>query len=689
MPELNTATAAPSSLDRLRDLLGADAILIPCPHRTKGPAGVTGWQKWTAEDTKRAECDGRFEGANIAVLLGSGLYAIDIDDDTDLETFFGLNPDLRGTFTVRGQRGAKMIVHADAPPFDGKDIKRDGGTVCEVLQGNATIGGTHPAGMEYRDNGKPAMPVSWESIRWPDGWELPGREKREPDVHRPDPIILPSSEEPAIQPAANSIFKRISGTKTMFLRGGRVVELGAGDDGGAVLEIVSPAGFCSRLEGYGPVMKWVSGGKDSEPMLKPAACSKELAEKLIAAQEVDLLPRITSIVTGPVPIEKEGSLVPLGDGFHDVDSGGGILVRGSVTPKAMTLSEAVAVIVETLADFRFVTDSDRARAVAFLLSPVTKRVIGVSFPIFIVEAADSQTGKGYLVSTVAAICGERPSLVGQRNGGVGGFDESLGARLIEGRPFILFDNLRGKIDSAYLEMILTAPGAVPCRIPHRGEISIDVTGFTFALTSNGVETTRDLANRANVIRLRKREDGRFTEYSEGDLLEHIRANRGRFIGAVFTVMAEWISRGKPLSDDYRGPGAFRTWWRAVDYICREILGTSSPLDGLQAAAERTANPSLQWLREICLAIEGEERIGEEFSGSGLVDLSQEHGLTVPGMRSEGVGAQKIVGGIMKRIFKDDHLHQLDDWTISRDQKEVPREDGKGFREMNFYTVQKA
>ena len=684
-----SSTESDHPISRLRRLLGDNAVFVPCPRGQKGPR-FTGWQGWTASDTDFTLASGGFDGRNIAVLLGerTAFYCLDFDDEENRQTFTAANPSIADTFQVTGRRGAKYIISADTPPpFSGKDVTFDGSTVCEILQGNATIAGTHPEGIEYQDNGKPVQSVSWESIRWPVGWELPGQEKCEPNIHRPDPIILPSAEEPAIQPVAEEIFRRIAGTRAIFTRGGRAVELEAGDDGGGVLRMITPAGFCSRLENFGRPMKWVSGGRDAEPLLKNCSCSKELAEKLLAAQQINLLPRITSIVTGPVAIERNGKLEILGDGFHEKGSGG-ILVRGTVEPDRMTLTDAVRIIEQVLQDFRFATEGDRARAVAFLLSPALKGILDKAFPIFIVEAVDSQTGKGYLVITIGAVYGERPALVGQRNGGVGGFDESLGARLIEGRPFVLFDNLKGKIDSAYLEMILTAPSVVPCRIPHRGEISVDVSGFTFALTSNGVETTRDLANRANVIRLRRKEDGRFTEFAEGDLLEHVQANRGRFIGAVFTVLAEWVSRGKPLSDDYRGPGAFRTWWRAVDYIGREIIGTTSPLEGLHEAAERTANPALQWLRNVCLAVEAEERLGEGFTASGLVELSQEHGLTVPGMRPEGAGAQKVIGGIMKRIFKDEDHLQLDDWTIHREQKETRREDGKGYWNLNFYVVQK-
>ena len=58
-------------------------------------------------------------------------------------------------------------------------------------------------------------------------------------------------------------------------------------------------------------------------------------------------------------------------------------------------------------------------------------------------------------------------LVAKLKGGVGGFDESLAQQLINGRPFIQFDNVRGVIDSQYLEAILTVTygDTIAARIP--------------------------------------------------------------------------------------------------------------------------------------------------------------------------------------------------------------------------------
>jgi hypothetical protein len=63
--------------------------------------------------------------------------------------------------------------------------------------------------------------------------------------------------------------------------------------------------------------------------------------------------------------------------------------------------------------------------------------------------------------------------------------------------------------------------------------------FVF-MTSNGVETTRDFANRSSIVRIRRRQGHQFKQFAGGDLLAHIRANEPYYLGCVFSVLWEWV-----------------------------------------------------------------------------------------------------------------------------------------------------
>jgi hypothetical protein len=77
-------------------------------------------------------------------------------------------------------------------------------------------------------------------------------------------------------------------------------------------------------------------------------------------------------------------------------------------------------------------------------------------------------------------------------------------------------------------------------------MSVRAADYFIFITSNGLETTRDLANRSVIIRIRKRPQGhKFKKYDEGDLLAHVVAKQPFYLGCVFSVIRAWHQFGKP------------------------------------------------------------------------------------------------------------------------------------------------
>ena len=123
----------------------------------------------------------------------------------------------------------------------------------------------------------------------------------------------------------------------------------------------------------------------------------------------------------------------------------------------------------------------------------------------------------------AAVYGDRPAYVNERKNGVGSTDESFSAALLSGRPFVLLDNFRGKINLTSLESFLTADGKFDCRAL-RTNGSVDPENYFLGMTSNGAEMTKDLANRSCFVRIRKRPDGyEFRDYGDQEFIDYIRS----------------------------------------------------------------------------------------------------------------------------------------------------------------------
>jgi hypothetical protein len=206
-----------------------------------------------------------------------------------------------------------------------------------------------------------------------------------------------------------------------------------------------------------------------------------------------------------------------------------------------------------LEDFLFTAPPDKSRAVAGFIGPAFRS--GSLLPghalINTIEANKSQTGKGYLVALQQAVHGETVHFISQTQGGVGSFDERLAAALIKALPFVAIDNVRGRLDSTYLESIITSYGTAQARVPYRGHVTVNVRRMTFQMTSNGIEATPDLGNRLLITRLLHQPLGyRFKKYPEGGLLEHVIARRGFYLGCVHAVIRHCYDNGKPRSPQF-------------------------------------------------------------------------------------------------------------------------------------------
>ncbi len=486
-------------------------------------------------------------------------------------------------------------------------------------------------------------------------------------------VILPGLGV-TIKATAEALFKRIGPTKTMFMRGGAVVGI-IENSGASAIEVIGPAAARSRFECYAAFWVW-RAGHNSEPVLKPAIIAQEMAAALLESEEArTFLPSITGLINCPVIVRADRGFQIVGQGYHP-DTG--LFITGGRMPSLVQLSKAIESLRELVSEFDFQSPGDRSRALASFITPALKLGghLHGNVPADVAEADKSQAGKTYRQKLVAAVYNEIPSLVTCRSGGVGSVDESLNAQLIAGRPFIQLDNFRGRFDSPHIEAFLTAEQSFPVRVPHCPEVAIDPSRFFVMLTSNGVETTRDFANRGSIVRIRKRERYTFRRYPEGDLLDHVRACQPDYLGAVFAIVQGWMESGRPHSNETRHD--FREWVQTLDWILQNALREAPLMDGHQAAQERVSDPALTFLRKLTLAVAEQNRLGESLIASALYEIADSAGVDIPGLREpdEDKG-KRMIGTIMARLFKTTSSLSLDGFTVTRHEAETERRDGDG------------
>src|SRR5690349_550191 len=112
---------------------------------------------------------------------------------------------------------------------------------------------------------------------------------------------------------------------------------------------------------------------------------------------------------------------------------------------------------------------------------------------------------------------------------------------------------------------MTCPDLFPARIPHQREVLVNPRRFLIQLSSNGVEATRDLANRSSIVRIRKRPG-----YVYRDTLGELVSRQSYYLGCVFAVVRALVEAGKPRTSCT--PHDFREWAGTLDWVVQNVFG---------------------------------------------------------------------------------------------------------------------
>jgi len=534
-------------------------------------------------------------------------------------------------------------------------VKPDGGVTVGTLFGMAEDRGwVNPQGKGY---------VNLLKAR---------REKEQKPKFEKRPVILPGGPQSYIE-ASEDIFKRMAAGEDYFIRAGTVCE--ASDDG---LRIVRPDAMQSRIEALGDTFVYVKLRNGEEYALKPRPPTETECKAILASLAAEKhLPPVEIVLAAPMLfLLPDGGIIRADDGYCREAKA---FILGRHESHCADPNNAAETLLDLLRDFDFATTDDRARALAMLITPALRMggfIKDGRCPLLIAEADQSQAGKGTLLIVLATIYHEQPDIIALRDGGVGGFDESLQQRLIAARPLIQLDNLRNKLSSQFLEAVLTAPGPVGCRVPHRGEVPVDPRRFVFLATSNGMEASPDLANRSCIIRLRKRpDDYRYHKWPDGRLLEHLEANKAALLAGVHAIVAAWHNAGAKRADVYGHD--FRDWHGIVQEIVSMFWPDAGPVIDAEhkETLRRISDPGRGFIRNVALLM----RVPLTLSATEIAELAEENDIPLPYAGAEAGPSEraKAVGRIMARLFRESETLTLDGVTITRIQTEIDREDGRG------------
>ena len=502
-------------------------------------------------------------------------------------------------------------------------------------------------------------------------------------------VLLPGGEQ-RISDTAAELGRLLAATGKYYRRGDAVVRHESSEDATHTLRAVKPAALPSEFEQVARLRKSTRTKKGEDADSVASTCPESTARTILHSRQFrESLPLIRVISPCPVLIERDNDLVEV----THYDRASGILAFGDQVPE-MDLVEAKHVLAEVLQDFHFSTAANRSRAMASLLTPalIFGGLLGGRAPVDLGEADKSQGGKGYRNKLTAAVYRQKVTTVVQRKGGNGSLEETFSSVLIQGKSFISFDNLRGKLDSPAIESFMTEDVYI-ARAPYSDNCEIDPQRVVVMMTSNRAETTVDQMNRSSCVELLKQPpDFPFKRYPEGgDLLDHVRANQPQFLGAVFAVIRAWHAQGKPRSDETGHD--FRRWVQTLDWIVQELLEEAPLMDGHHETQRRIANRNLIWLRSVVLSVKEAGCMDEWLrTGRVLEIIAEAPEVEVPGATTDsdlddGAVRESLrmqLGNKLSRCFQPSPTATFENLTVER--RETTDEEGRPRKEYRVSRV---
>jgi len=315
-------------------------------------------------------------------------------------------------------------------------------------------------------------------------------------------------------------------------------------------------------------------------------------------------------------------------------------------PTRAQVTEAIATLDDILEDFPFAGEADRCHALGMMILPAAREMIGGPTPLHVIDAPAPGTGKTLLAQVALhPACGTVSLMPFGRD------EEETRKRLtsilLAGRAAAIFDNVRGRLDSANLSMVLTAAewedrilgASSQVRLPNRTE---------WIVTANNVTLSNELARRSISIRLDAQMERPFERqvFRHENILSYASQNRGALIAAVLTIVQAWLAAGRPKPK--RSLGSYEAWSHVIGGALTHagVDGFLENVDRLLRDADAEIEP---WRTFVALwADEREERNATAAELLPLAERAEINVGTEPDEKTTRLG--KLLAAHRDRIF---------------------------------------
>jgi hypothetical protein len=379
------------------------------------------------------------------------------------------------------------------------------------------------------------------------------------------------------------------GQPRLFTQGGHLATIRRSEQG-ACIDLAGTANVNHLLYSSARWMRSKKAGRDDSTADGFIEVDAEdvppfIAEDMVAAPAPEL-PVLEQVVYAPT-FAADGKL--LGEPGYHAEAHRWYEETRAIEPVPMTAAEARATLFDWLADFPFARDSDRAHAIALFLLPFVRDIVGVVTPVHLIEAPIPGTGKTLLARVLlSASMGREPAL--------SPFDrdekevkKTITSMLIEGRHAVVFDNVKGRMDSPSFELATTAPRWADRILGVSGGVDVPIRAI-WVVTANNLQMSPDLLRRSVRIRIVRLQEEAFdpAQARHPDIIGWTLENHSLLVSAGLKLVADWLLAGRPMSAATLG--TYEDWSRVLGGILAHagIPGFLADRDEFRDAADPVA-----------------------------------------------------------------------------------------------------
>lgn len=340
------------------------------------------------------------------------------------------------------------------------------------------------------------------------------------------------------------------------------------------LTMLDPQQFRTFVEKSATIVK--RSDTSDGPKSLPLSMDIETARGVCASlQFLEELPPLRSLLPVRMPVMRGSGVIGLLESGYDEESQILTLDGGCEYPMDMNTDEAFVVIDELLEEFPFADGRSKSVAVAAMLTVFTSCLLpeDALFPCFIYQANAEGSGKTTLASLAGIAYGIVPAQPAPTTATE--WSKRLLSLAMSGSRVILFDNLRGHLNTPALEAYITATTysdrilGVSTEFKGKADAVILITG-------NRLTITPDLRRRSLFVELfmteLRSEDRTFKRRLDP---AGIRKEQPRILAALWALVKHWDSAGRPTCSKINA--SFASWSEVVGGIV-EHAGYGCPTE---------------------------------------------------------------------------------------------------------------